>query len=570
MKKVNYFFFSILMLFCTISFVKANTIYSIDVTAVLDEEGNGKITEIWKMNVDKGTESYKPFGDLGNSEITNFHVSENGTLYTSLTSWNINASLESKKYKNGINYTSDGFELCWGYGSYGTHTYTITYDVSNMIYNVDGAQVLYWKFINDNMNPAPRSFSVTVKGPNYYQDTLDVWGYGNKGYAYVKDGVISMSNAEDKYFSSDEYAVLLVKYPSNTFNTDNHISSYNTFEDFYERAEEGSFVHDYIIVNMTKFETVYNIIFKIVTTLVIILPFLVGILSVVIGIKKLDKYNKINIDNKDLNNFRDIPCDKDLFKAYFLSDIYNLNRKKEDLLGAVLLKWLKEGHIKIVKQTKKGIFKEKEIIAIDLGNCTFNTSYENNLYNMMVKASKDGILEEDELKRWCSNNYSKFFKWFDTVINSVRDEYIKSGHITVSEKGKIFKAKEYTIDSYLYEEAVKLAGLKKYLKEFSLIKEKEPIEVMLWEEYLIFAQIFGIAKEVTKQFKNLYPELIENNNYQFDYENIIWIDSISSHGVSSASSARSAAQSYSSGGGGFSSGGGGGGSFGGGSGGGCR
>ena len=37
--------------------------------------------------------------------------------------------------------------------------------------------------------------------------------------------------------------------------------------------------------------------------------------------------------------------------------IYGLNRKKEDLLGAVLLKWLKEGKIKIVKQQKKKLFK---------------------------------------------------------------------------------------------------------------------------------------------------------------------------------------------------------------------
>ena len=189
---------------------------------------------------------------------------------------------------------------------------------------------------------------------------------------------------------------------------------------------------------------------------------------------------------------------------------------------------------------------------------------------MMVFASKDRMLEENELKKWCSNNYSKFFKWFDTVERNIREEYVNTGHITVTETGKVFKTKEYTLDNYLYEEAVQLAGLKKYLKEFSLIKEKEPIEVMLWEEYLIFAQIFGIAKEVAKQFKNLYPELMENNNYGFDYVNIMWIDSISSHSISSASSARSAAQNYSSGGGGFSSGGGGGGSFGGGSGGGCR
>ena len=85
----------------------------------------------------------------------------------------------------------------------------------------------------------------------------------------------------------------------------------------------------------------------------------------------------------------------------------------------------------------------------------------------------------------------------------------------------------------------------------------------LFEEYLIFAQMLGIAKQVSKQFKELYPDLIEQTNYG-SYDNIVYINYVSSRGISSASSARAAAQSYSSGGGGFSSGGGGGGSFGGG------
>lgn len=568
MKRIKYLFFSLLLLFSMIGFAKANTIYSIDITAVLDEDGNAKITEVWDMSVDKGTEVYKPMGSLGNSEISNFHVSENGKLYNYQTSWNTSGTLDTKRNKNGINYTGGGIELCWGMGSYGRHTYTLTYDVSNIIYNVDDAQVLYWKFVNDSMNPAPKTFTVTVKGPNYYEDTLDVWGYGYKGYAYVDNGIISMSNVEDRNFTSDEYAVLLVKYPLETFKTDNHISDYHTFNDFYTKAEEGTFDYDY--GNKPSFWSIISIILSTIFNIIFsFLPFIIMFI-IICKTQKSTKYIKTNIDKKNLNNFRDIPCEKNLFNAYFLSSVYNLNRKKEDLLGAVLLKWLKDGKIKIVKQQKKKLFKVKEVTAIDLGNCTFNTTYEQSLYDMMVFASKDRMLEENELKKWCSNNYSKFFKWFDTVERNIREEYVNTGHITVTETGKVFKTKEYTLDNYLYEEAVQLAGLKKYLKEFSLIKEKEPIEVMLWEEYLIFAQIFGIAKEVAKQFKNLYPELMENNNYGFDYVNIMWIDSISSHSISSASSARSAAQNYSSGGGGFSSGGGGGGSFGGGSGGGCR
>ena len=111
-------------------------------------------------------------------------------------------------------------------------------------------------------------------------------------------------------------------------------------------------------------------------------------------------------------------------------------------------------------------------------------------------------------------------------------------------------------------EAKELKGLKKFLEEFTLIDKREAIEVALFEEYLMFAQILGIADKVSKQFKKLYPDIIQNYNYDFD--DVFLIYAISSSGISKANTAKSRAESYSSGGGGFSSGGGGGGSFGGG------
>ena len=128
------------------------------------------------------------------------------------------------------------------------------------------------------------------------------------------------------------------------------------------------------------------------------------------------------------------------------------------------------------------------------------------------------------------------------------------------------------MDDTLYYESQKLYGLKLFLTEFSNIKQREAIEVNLWDEYLMYAYIFGIADEVVKQFKNLYPEVVvEMQNMNMDFDTFIFINDISRSSVSSARSAKSEAEakasSYSSGGGGFSSGGGGGGSFGGGGGG---
>ena len=128
------------------------------------------------------------------------------------------------------------------------------------------------------------------------------------------------------------------------------------------------------------------------------------------------------------------------------------------------------------------------------------------------------------------------------------------------------------MDDTLYYESQKLYGLKLFLTEFSNIKQREAIEVNLWDEYLMYAYIFGIADKVVKQFKNLYPEVVvEMQNMNMDFDTFIFINDISRSSVLSARSAKSEAEakasSYSSGGGGFSSGGGGGGSFGGGGGG---
>ena len=173
---------------------------------------------------------------------------------------------------------------------------------------------------------------------------------------------------------------------------------------------------------------------------------------------------------------------------------------------------------------------------------------------MMYVASKDGILENKEFEKWCRDSYTKILNWFDDILIKQRINLVNENLIVAEEKKGIFGTR-YTATLELKEEALKIAGLKRYLLDYTLIREREAIEVELFENYLIYAQILGIAKQVSKQFKELYPDIIEQTNYQ-SYDNIYYINYCASRGVSSANSARAAAESYSSGGGGFSSGGG--------------
>lgn len=303
-----------------------------------------------------------------------------------------------------------------------------------------------------------------------------------------------------------------------------------------------------------------------------LIPFV--IIALIIGRKTTNnKYTFGETGNKvreDVPIFRDIPCNKDLFRAYFVSVQYKLNNKKKDLLGAVLLKWLRKGNVKVEKYEHKTLFKTETLDNIVFINCPDTNQLESKLYNWMFEASKDGKLEANEFKKWCSNNYNKIIKWFDEVIDFERDELVKENKIKVIDQNKkFFNTINYEVDPSMMTEAEQMLGLKKFLKEFSVIETREPIEVKIWDEYLIFAQIFGMADEVANQFKKLYPDIVEEmESMDFNYNDIIFLNNISATGMSSATTAQSRAQSYSSGGGGFSSGGGGGGSFGGGGGGG--
>lgn len=67
-----------------------------------------------------------------------------------------------------------------------------------------------------------------------------------------------------------------------------------------------------------------------------------------------------NLPNeKDIDYYRDIPCNKDLYRAYWIISKYGIKEKRNVLLGAILLNWIKEGKAYITK-TKKGLFSFKD------------------------------------------------------------------------------------------------------------------------------------------------------------------------------------------------------------------
>lgn len=547
-----------------ISDVKANSINSINMDIYIDQNGDAYVIEEWYANITSGTEGYKPYYNLGQSNITDFRVSMNKENFTSLDNWNTSLSFNDKAYKNGINSLSDGLELCFGISRYGTNNYKLEYTIKNFVYQTNDSDMVYFTLMPHDFLASPKEVYIKIHSNFDYEDSLDVWGYGYEGYAYVYDGYIEMSTSDK--LDSDEYMVTLIKFPKGTFQTSAILDS--DFNHYLTMAEEGA--------TKSKLSNTMDIVFNLLVGISLLLIWPVIIIFIIYSSKKQGYSNqKYRLEYgaegnklKGKDTFRDIPCEKNIFLAYYIAFNYGIIKSETHLYGALLLKWVKEQKVKVEKRTVSKLIKKEEATAIIIdGTAVFDNEYEKQLYDMMYKASKDGVLESGEFEKYCKNHYSKILNWFTEVLNYQADTLIKEGHLIKQQKKVTFlKYDVYEVDEYIREEAKKLHGLKNFLLEFTNVKDKDMLDVHLLDEYLMFAALFGITDKVAKLFKDLYPDYTMGDS--MDIHTILFLNRFTLNSVNAATTAKSRAESYSSGGGGFSSSGGGGGSFGGGGGGG--
>ena len=554
--KILLFSLLIYVIFSLEKVVNANTINNISMNIYIDDNGNADVTEVWQCNVNEGTEVYHPYYNLGTSEIENFSVSLGSTQYTTLDTWKTSGSLSSKAYKAGINHISNGVELCWGISKYGQNSYTVKYTITNFVVGLNDSQMIYWTLIPYEFSNRIGQVTINIRAPFSIPSSTDVWGYGNYGgTAYVNNGFITM--ASDGTLDNDEYMTILVKFPSNSFNVESKLD--NDFQYYLDMAEEGS----------KHYSDSFDFI-AFVPVILILIVFTFTILLYYISQKNKDRLKFENKSNKlpkkkDIPYYRDIPCNKDIFLLFFIGFQFNIIKKKTDLLGSVILRWVRNKQVTFQKNGDKS--SDTSIIFSEELKSTISDENEKKLYNMFLEASKDGVLEDSEFSKWCNVNYREILDWFDTILDTEKDKLVQNG-LLIEVKKDFLSYEKYIATPELRQYALNIAGLKKYLEEYTLIADREVPDVVLFEDYLILAQMFGIADEVSKNFKKLYPDLITQTNFD-SYNTVTFINLYAVHGMNSAYSAnRAAARNYSSGGGGFSSGGGGFGSFGGGGGGG--
>lgn len=500
-----------------------NKINKITMDVYVDNNGTAKITEIWETSLTEGTEGYKPYGNLGKCKISNFSVTDSTRKqYTTLSKWKTKDSFEEKAYKCGINKTNSGVELCWGISQYGNRTYTLKYEISNFVNQYKDSQGIYFSLIPKEMTQTPQSVIITIRSDKKFtKENSQIWAFGYpKGDIQFVNGNIVMDSKGS--LPSSNYMVALIKLENGTFNATNKVNK--TFDQIYTEAQKG------VSSANTKIFTVLYIICGLIASIGV--GFLIyGCIGAVKNRNQI-KSSNLNFEKgalklpktKDIPYNRYIPFEGNLLKAFWINYYYNIgkysNSCKALLLGAFLLKWVKEGRATICK-TNKGIFNVKDNeYAIDLSKMEpTENKLENELISILLEACGDNeLLEPHEFDNWCYHNFEYVNRWFRKVLSNITAELEKEGLVTTTcSERKIEKIVNVEIRNL----AIELYGLKRYLLDYSLIHQREAKEVALWEDYLVYAQLLGIANEVQKQFKELYPNFNEISNINIDYSTTI-------------------------------------------------
>lgn len=533
----------------TLEEVNASTheLEALDIHVFIEEDGSAVITEKRLATLSEGTENYIVIGNLGESTITDFQVYEDGKWYDYVEDWDVDGTREEKAFKNGVIEEKEHDELVWGIGEFGKHEYELTYTVTDFIKQLEDSQMIFWQFVNSDTNIPPQNVTVTIETDKPLNDGSErIWAFGFEGDIHFEDGtIVAKSNSP---LSESDYVTILTEFSNSNFGTNDVIDQ--TFEEVKEEAFEGS---DY-----TKDDSIGEII-------AIVLIMLVSLGGIVISVFLLslwfDKKKRKKYEGK---YFREVPYDDDFFMAYGLLTIFQLSNLNH-LLSAFILKWMKEERIRVVLAIKKGIFREKEVTEIHLAKNGIDGLKDNEaeLFDFFVRASTDGVLRQDDFRRWSSKNHKLVSKWEEELMEKSLTKSEEEGFLKRKESkafGESYKKNIMTTKTEQFKDNVYM--FENYLNDFSLLNEHEPVNVKLWDELMIWAALLGITTVVYKEFKELYPEYEQESAYSFAAINTATAYARSMNSVVSSD--------RSSGSGGAASFGGGGGSFGGGSGGGTR
>ncbi|MCI9287381.1 MAG: DUF2207 domain-containing protein [Clostridia bacterium] len=580
---------------------------NLDYDVTLNSDGSANVVETWRISIEDTNTLFKTF-EIDSSkykEITDVKVQE------VKSSGNVDfRKINQYKYHVDKNcyyalVYKGKFEIAWGvHAEDVTRTYKISYKIIDAVKNYNDCSEFYWQFVSTDSEIPANKVTGTIKLPNIVENLEDlrVWAHGPLNGNVKKDSNDTVS-FEVEGLEENTMLEARIVTPRLVFginnNTSNEYKLQSILEQEQEWADKANRRREEIRLrqeNMRKTMITTCIVFN-----------LIGLVLAVIIVKKIYKYhNKLKEIPKikpeqEIEYYRDIEGNETPAEAAFIYYFKNtgIQYNMSKVISATMLDLCMKKHIEfeIVPNKKNQI---KVILKKDFPEGLARD--ERLIYELLQKvASKEtNSFTMKDFEKYASRHSSSVLGTFSKIEKIAKDlqeengnyskeSVAKSNSWSTKGVGYVFLAILSVISMWLLiipaivaavysfkiasryntltqkgvNRKEELQGLKKYMEEFSMIDDKTVPELVLWEKYLVYATVFGIADKVLKQLKVVYPQITEGDLAGYTYMYLMYSNNFNTSFLNtlntSVTTSYHSATNYSSGsggGGGFSSGGG--------------
>lgn len=473
------------------------SIHEVRIEARLNENGDAEMWEQWDVTVTSGTEWYLSMNGMVGMTVTGLSVTdETGVPYTALDNWDTSRNLEEKANTSGIlRKGEDDYELCWGVGSYGRHQFTLTYTIAGLVKRYEDGVGFLHTFLSRGLSSPVERASVTITSPGHALNDTNtrIWAFGYDGDIRFADNAIIAEN--EKPLTTKQGIIIMAEFEDALFPGAQAASG--SFEAIKNRAFEGS---DY---GQDDDDDAPGPVFWGIMGGIVALSVLGGVYAWLrFSLPDVYYRKKYGLSRAELKKTAQestqIPVSGELPKIVYILSLFSEGPSAASLFNAYLLKWIREEAIAESMGEKKG----KPTVSILFKHPPYGAgALEEQLYDMLVSASDQGELTEKGIEKWAYKKHSKIEAWYKEYEKQAAEGLRTEGIlIQVREKRGVVSANIEVLDDTGWTYAAEVYGFKKYLIRCS--NENSTIDDELWYEYLAYAGLFNISKQVETWYEN--------------------------------------------------------------------
>lgn len=540
-----------------------HTLQRLDMQVVLRQDGSASVKEVRQVRVsNEGTEGFITFKNMGDIEVCDLQVcDETDSCYAVEESWDIHRTRKEKRGRCGYHRISGGVELCWGLGDAGSRTYEIHYTLTNLVKAYEDYDGFNHSFYEAANSPAREArVAIRLENDSLTKENSGIWTFGYYGYKDFEGGECEATT--DGAMTDGDAIIILLQLKKGLL--DPTVKKDESFTETVKRkALEGSDydLEDAGLYGNASFQFGSDVLpeeEEVDTEVVIVVFVIVGIIvSVFIGAwvsNKRDEQRKRRLRERfsqlmggfsfdDMPYYRNLPLGGNLLlSGATLSAMKTLEKKGgsvmkdvdkiglQQLYDAFVLRMFYKEKVQMAYSEVNG--KQQKLFRInepvdpgenaDLTDVLTVNSWcgaelnkneavgysteanakkmykgyindegiEYHLHRLLYEAAgEDHLLQPNELRQYVEDN-PLAWRPFASILNYLTAKTIDDKNLDI-------------------DNVQQVVGFLRYLKDFSLVAERNIEETRLWKEYLVYAAFYGIADQVSRDMKKVAPDVAQ-------------------------------------------------------------